>query len=102
MQLSTAQQAEIKSVHGVCANEVCDACRRPLDHIRYTRKDQTGEWCSRECRDGAEACERYKATRKQVKGRCWNCSLPLPDDIRADSKYCDAACKKASQRAKAA
>jgi hypothetical protein len=63
MQISTSQQAELKATHGICANEVCDACHKPLDHVQYTRKDQPGEWCSRVCRDGVEAAERYAATR---------------------------------------
>ncbi len=32
--------------------------------------------------------------------RCLHCGLMLPKDIRKDAKYCDAACKKAAQRAK--
>jgi hypothetical protein len=93
MQLSTSQQAELRVTHGICANEVCNACLKPLDHIRYTRKNQPGEWCSRVCRDGVEVAERFAATRKhRATGRCWHCGLVLPNDARADSKYCDATC----------
>jgi hypothetical protein len=104
MELSTAQQAELRATYGVCANEVCNACKAVLGHVRFTRADQPGEWCSRVCRDGAVAAERYTATRKQhtENGRCWHCGATLPGDVRTDSKYCDAACKKAAQRAKAA
>ena len=102
MQLSREQQDGLKAQQGICANEVCDKCQKPLDHIRYTRRDEAGEWCSRLCRDGVDAAERYTATRKQAKGRCWQCSLPMPADQRTDSKFCDSACKKANQRLKAA
>jgi hypothetical protein len=101
MKLSTVQQAELRATTGICANEICDACRKPLDYLRYTRKDQPGEWCSRVCRDGVEAAERYKATRKhRDTGRCLHCGLQLPVDGRGDSKYCDATCKKNASQAR--
>jgi hypothetical protein len=38
-----------------------------------------------------------------VGSHCVHCGLTLPSDIRSDSQYCDAACKKAAYRlAKAA
>lgn len=40
-------------------------------------------------------------SKQQDKPRCRHCGLFLPDDIRSDAKYCDAACKKAYQRANA-
>jgi hypothetical protein len=102
MKLTAALQAEIKSVYELCVNGVCDACHKLLDHIRYTRKDQPGEWCSRVCRDGVEAVERYKATRKQrATGRCWHCGLQLPNEVRAGSKYCDTTCERNARHAKA-
>lgn len=102
MKLSSEQQAEIKATHGVCANEACDTCKRLLDHIRYIRKDQPGEWCSRVCRDGAEAAERHAATRKKPTGRCWHCGLPIHGEARTDTKYCDSTCARNARRAKAA
>ena len=101
MQLSTIQQAELKATHGICANEVCDACHKPLDHIRYTRQDQPGAWCSRVCRDGVEAAERYTATRKRrATGRCLHCGLALPPNVRAGSKYCDSTCERNARSAR--
>jgi hypothetical protein len=101
MHLTTAQQEEVKATHGVCVNEACDACHKPLDCVRYTRKDQPGEWCSRECRDGVDAANRHRATRKHREaGRCRHCGLVLPSDARASSKYCDATCGRNARFAK--
>jgi hypothetical protein len=103
MRLSSAQQQALRDKHGICVNEVCDKCSRPLGHIRYTRKDQAGEWCSRECRDGAEAAARYRATRKLTKARkCWYCGLTLPSDVRENSKYCDRTCEQKAYKARKA
>jgi hypothetical protein len=85
MKLLTAQQAELRAATGICANEVCDACRKPLDYLRYTRKDQPMPQpgsIETPLGAGTAGCD---CLRRQV-----------------DSKYCDAACKKASQRGKAA
>ncbi|HWY54258.1 MAG TPA: hypothetical protein VNZ03_07330 [Terriglobales bacterium] len=101
MRLTTEQQDEIKTTHDVCVNEACESCRKPLDYLRYTRKDEPGEWCSRECRDGVEAANRHGATRKHREtGRCWHCGLALPADARAGSKYCDATCERNARFAK--
>ena len=35
---------------GIYVKECCDKCGRFLGAVRYTRKDEAGEWCSRECR----------------------------------------------------
>jgi hypothetical protein len=44
-----------------------------------------------------------QAVEMPVGRRCVHCGLTLPSDIRSDSQYCDAACKKAAYRlAKAA
>jgi hypothetical protein len=49
MKLSTDQKRRLLATDGICADECCDACARVLDWLRFTRKDQSGEWCSREC-----------------------------------------------------
>src|SRR6266550_2745158 len=96
------QQAELKAKHGICVNEICNKCHKPLDHIRFTRKDQTGEWCSRVCRDGVEAADRYAATRRMPRGKCCQyCGLALRDEAlgkRSDARYCDATCKRNAAR----
>src|SRR6266550_6077522 len=100
MQLTSMQQAELKARHGICANEICNKCHKPLDHIRFTIKGQPGEWCSRVCRDGREAAERYARTRKNSSGRCWHCGLTLSKEDRINSKYCDATCERNARFAK--
>jgi hypothetical protein len=52
MNLTTAQSYELLSRHGCYATSACDKCGKLLGAVRYTRKDEAGEWCSRECRDG--------------------------------------------------
>jgi len=64
MKLGTEQQEALRERHGISANEACTACGRVLAEIRYTRFGEPGEWCSRECRDGLVAAERYRATRR--------------------------------------
>jgi hypothetical protein len=43
---------------GLYMTRGCDACGNPLGLVRWTIKDQPGEWCSRECRDGIEVAGR--------------------------------------------
>ncbi len=64
MKLTTEQQEKIRLERGICVNEVCDGCHALLGEVRFTRYGQPGEWCSRECRDGIEAAQRWDATRK--------------------------------------
>lgn len=42
---------------GIDVTEACDNCGQLLGPVRYTRKNESGVWCSRECRDGKEAVE---------------------------------------------
>ena len=98
-ELSHSQQRELASRFEIYANEACDKCGKPLDHVRYTRKDERGMWCSRVCRDGVEEAERYRLTRNRPKSRCWHCGLPL-GEARADSKYCDSTCARNARFAK--
>lgn len=52
MKLSEEQSRELLAKHDVYVTEACDKCGKLLGHARFTLKDQPGEWCSRECRDG--------------------------------------------------
>jgi hypothetical protein len=62
MRLTPEQQAEIRE-RGICANEACDTCGKILGAVRYTRRGEPGEWCSRECRDGVAAVHSREARR---------------------------------------
>jgi hypothetical protein len=50
MHLTTAQSYELVAKHGVYACDVCERCGVVLGAVRFTRKGESGEWCSRECR----------------------------------------------------
>ncbi len=104
MKLTNEQQSAVRERFSICVNEACDTCTKPLNFLRYVRKNEGGEWCSRLCRDGQAAADRHAATRKGIRAirtleRCLQCNLVLPTNIRMDAKYCDASCKKAFQRA---
>ena len=53
MQLTIERAYELVLGHGVFARDCCDKCGRLLGAIRFPRKDEIGEWCSRECRGEA-------------------------------------------------
>jgi len=57
MKLNTEQRNKIREEHGICCNEACDRCGRMLNEVRWTRRGESGEWCSRECRDGLEKAQ---------------------------------------------
>jgi hypothetical protein len=53
--LLTAQQSyRLLAKHGAFAREICDKCGAVLGAVRFTRKDEPGVWCSRECRGDGE------------------------------------------------
>jgi hypothetical protein len=88
--LLTVQQAhELLAKHGVFAREICDKCGAVLGAVRFTRRDEVGVWCSRECRDGRGA---------HAPGTCKACHAKLPDGKRRGASYCDDACRKAHKR----
>jgi hypothetical protein len=89
MHLTHAQSYALLEKHGVYAREICDKCGAVLGAVRFTRKEESGVWCSRECRDG---CEAY------TPGTCKGCHAKLPDGKRRGASYCDDACRKAHER----
>ena len=91
MKLSAEQQAAIRERYGVCVNEACDKCGQVLGRVRFTCKDEPGEWCSRECRDGVEA---------HAPGTCKGCGARLPEGKRRGALYCDDACRKLATRSR--
>jgi hypothetical protein len=64
VRLTEEQSRALLAKHGVYVMEACDQCGKILGHVRFTRFGQSGEWCSRECRDGTQVAERYRGTRK--------------------------------------
>ena len=62
MKLTEQQQIELRE-RGIVANEACDKCGTILGAVRFTRRGEPGEWCSRECRDGLAAVQERQARR---------------------------------------
>ena len=89
MHLTTEQSYAMLERFGCYVKDVCDRCGHILGPVRYTRRGEPGEWCSRECRDGAEA---------HALGTCKGCRARLPEGKRRGSLYCDDACRKLSAR----
>jgi hypothetical protein len=90
--LLTVQRAyELLAKHGVFAREICDKCGRVLGAVRFMRQGDAGVWCSRECRDGAEA---------HAPRTCKHCHATLLPGKRRGSRFCDDACKQTAHRSK--
>jgi len=51
--------------HGIIGNECCDTCGKVLGCVRFTRKGESDEWCSRQCRDGKAQAETVEARRER-------------------------------------
>jgi hypothetical protein len=88
MLLTEAQRRELLQTHGVYVTAACDKCGLILGYVRYTRRNQTGEWCSKVCRDGVDL----------KLGVCQGCSVPLNGKHRR-AKFCSDTCRK-RQRAR--
>jgi hypothetical protein len=89
MHLTTAQSYELVAKHGVYACDICEKCSAVLGAVRFTRKGESDEWCSRQCRDGGNAHE---------PGTCKECRAKLANSKRRGASYCDDACRKAHER----
>jgi hypothetical protein len=50
MKLTARQAYELLDKHGSYITEICDRCGQGIGPVRFTRKDDSGVWCSRECR----------------------------------------------------
>jgi hypothetical protein len=53
MKLTREQSYALLEKHGCYVTEACDKCGQILSAVRYTRKNESGDWCSRECRGDA-------------------------------------------------
>ena len=91
MRLTREQSYALLEKHGCYVTEVCDKCIQIIGPVRFTRRDDKGVWCSRECRDGAKVHE---------PGTCRHCKARLPEGRRRGAMYCDDACKQAAHRSK--
>ena len=52
MRIQFDEKERLRGEHGICATAACDACGGILGAVRYTRRGESGEWCSETCRDG--------------------------------------------------
>jgi hypothetical protein len=93
MQLTTEQSYSLLEKFGVYAGECCDRCGQVLGPERFTRRNESGVWCSRVCRDGEKA---------HAPRTCKNCKARLPEGKRRDAMYCDDSCKESAHRSKMA
>jgi hypothetical protein len=83
MKLTTQQGYSLLDSRGSYITEVCDACGKGIGAVRFTRKDDPGVWCSRECRDGKEA---------RPPGTCKGCGASLAG-LRRGTKFCSDVCR---------
>jgi hypothetical protein len=91
MRLTREQSYALLEKHGCYVTEVCDKCGQILGPVRFTRRDDSGVWCSRECRDGSEA---------HTPGTCKGCGARLPEGKRRGGLYCDDSCRKIATRSR--
>jgi hypothetical protein len=82
MKLTEEQRQRLLRGRGIWITEACDKCGQSLGSVRWTRRDEPGEWCSIACRDGIEA----GISNSNSKG-CLECGIRL-DAKRADAKFC--------------
>ena len=82
MQLNETQSRELVQTHGVYVTNISDRCGQILGHIRYTWRNEPGEWCSRACRDGIDHSPSV----------CRGCGTSLAGKRRG-TIYCDRTCR---------
>lgn len=80
MKLSREQSQKLLRERGIWTTEACDRCGNLLGSIRWTRKGESGEWCSTECRDGITEEPLHQTT-------CLECGVSLQGK-RSDSEFC--------------
>jgi hypothetical protein len=50
MLLAIQKSYELLAKYGFFAREICDKCGTVLGAVRFARRDESGVWCSRECK----------------------------------------------------
>jgi hypothetical protein len=88
MRLTVQQSYALLEKHGCYATEACDKCGQILGPVRYTRRSESGAWCSRKCRDGKKA---------HAPGTCLTCRSSLAG-LRRGTKFCSDTCRKRENR----
>jgi hypothetical protein len=63
MLLTIQQGYELLANYGCFAREICDKCGAVLGAVRFTRKDESGVWCSTACRGEGERKKIHKGGR---------------------------------------
>ena len=63
MLLAIQKSYELLANCGCFAREICNKCGTVLGAVRYTRKDESGVWCSGECRGDVRRFVRLKPGR---------------------------------------
>src|SRR6516164_9608731 len=63
MLLTVTQSYELLAKYGAFSHEACDKCGHILGPVQYTRKGETGVWCSRECRGDVQKAKILKPGR---------------------------------------
>jgi hypothetical protein len=71
MKLTRDQSQKLLHERGIWITNACDKCGQLLGAVRWTRRNEEGEWCSPECRDGVkvELKPSAVATRQTVEGK---------------------------------
>jgi len=88
----TRQQAyALLEKHGSYITEFCDTCGKGIGPVRFTRRGDSGVWCSRECRGGKQA---------RQPGTCQYCRATLPEGKRRGAAFCDDTCRQAARRSR--
>jgi hypothetical protein len=87
MQLNQEQIRQLLRTHGVYLNQACDRCGAILGAVRWTIRNEQGEWCSQKCRDGVD----YEV------GVCRGCGTSMIGK-RKGAIYCDRTCRMRSVR----
>jgi hypothetical protein len=57
MLLSVEVRLQLQHDRGLYVLEACDRCGQLLGPARFTRRGDSGVWCSRECRSGVDAAQ---------------------------------------------
>ena len=95
MKLTREQSQKLLRERGTWITDACDKCGQLLGAVRWTRKDEEGEWCSATCRDGVKAAPTVRESSAST--RCEGCGITLTEK-RQGAKYCSDVCRMRSKK----